>query len=80
VPIKISCSFDLPSSHVIVEVGFRGENKLEPELPFSRNDFLVPGTNLEVIQDQSGYQAHQSPPAAARTLAGSRLCARRYAA
>lgn len=55
-PIKITCSFDLPSSHLIEEIGFRGDNKLKLELPFRRKDFLVVGSSLEMIQDGSDYR------------------------
>ncbi|UAW99580.1 hypothetical protein KEM63_06335 [Halopseudomonas nanhaiensis] len=55
-PIKITCPFDLPSSHVIQEIGFRGDNKIEPELPFRRKDFLAVGTSLEIIRGGSDYR------------------------
>lgn len=53
--IKITCAFEFLNSHFIENIGFRGENKIELEIPFIRKDFLVPGTSLEICKDESNY-------------------------
>ena len=46
---KITCPFSLSSSHEIHEAGFRGENKIDLEIPFSQENFLgIIGTSIEI--------------------------------
>jgi len=53
--LKISCDFEIKTSHIIESIGFRGENQLTLELPFKIENFIRDGTSLEIFKNELTY-------------------------